>query len=426
MVVSSEEAIRDVLISKQDHFSDRPPSLRADILFGGRDVILVSNSPSWRYKKNHMMRAMKQHGDGLKQMEYVILTFGREMLSEIEKKGSDAFDSYEMVRLCAGSIIMALTYGYSTHDDVNAFAEMEAKNIKSLEPKELYLLLDIFPSLRHVFPQLKAIYQEVWENGKDMEQLFRLFTDKRKANKKIDEPKVFIDHFLHLLDTQFNLKESTIMLEEKDVVYLGADLLLAGVGTTSSTLYSLLGILVNYPSIQDKAYEEIVRVIGKRDPKLEDRQNMSFVEAIILEAHRYISLVQVLVPHYCTSDSELSGYLIPEGTMILANVWSLHHNENYWDQPWVFNPDRFIEKGKLVPADHINRQRVLNFGAGRRSCVGEIFAKNMLFILVTLLLQKFKFLPAAEHLKPRHDPREYDVRLDLLIKPYKVCVQLRN
>ena len=43
---------------------------------------------------------------------------------------------------------------------------------------------------------------------------------------------------------------------------------------------------------------------------------------------------------------------------VWANVWDLHHNEEYWTDPYEFIPERFLdEEGKLVPSDHINRKR---------------------------------------------------------------------
>ena len=40
------------------------------------------------------------------------------------------------------------------------------------------------------------------------------------------------------------------------------------------------------------------------------------------------------------------------------NLWDLHHNEEYWDAPWEFRPDRFLsEDGTLVPPGHTNRRR---------------------------------------------------------------------
>ena len=48
-------------------------------------------------------------------------------------------------------------------------------------------------------------------------------------------------------------------------------------------------------------------------------------------------------------------------TQVWANIWDLHHNEEYWTDPYEFVPERFLdEEGELVPSDHINRKRCDN------------------------------------------------------------------
>ncbi len=84
VVVSSEETIKDVLVHKQDHFSDRPPSFRNNILTEGRRNLFINDSARFRFKKNHMMRAMKLHGDGLKHLEDITLSLGYGMLRKME------------------------------------------------------------------------------------------------------------------------------------------------------------------------------------------------------------------------------------------------------------------------------------------------------------------------------------------------------
>ncbi len=375
-----------------------------------------------------MIRVLRLHGNGLQHLEAMTLDFGMEMLAEIQRFNGDAFDPFQIIRLTVGSIIMSLTYGYCTQADVNRFGNLENEFVKIMQPQGLNFLLDIFPRLRFLLPQVRLVHNNALKLRQDIEQTFRQFTATRKENKE-HEYKVYIDHFLNLLETQHDFRRvenKNEKLNEKHVIFAGADLLFGGIGSMSLTLYSLLGILANHPSIQDTAYDEIREVIGERPPNIEDCQNLPFIEAILLEAHRYITALPFLLHHYCTSGSKLKGYDIPPGTLIIPNVWSLHHNPDYWDYPWMFNPYRFIEDGKLVPPDHINRQRVIIFSAGKRKCPAELYAKNKLFILLTLMLQKFKFLPAEGHPRPKHDPREYDAHVNNIIKPYKLSAQLRR
>ena len=43
---------------------------------------------------------------------------------------------------------------------------------------------------------------------------------------------------------------------------------------------------------------------------------------------------------------------------VLFNMWKLNHNPDYWDEPWEFRPERFLdEDGTVVKPDHINRKR---------------------------------------------------------------------
>jgi hypothetical protein len=90
------------------------------------------------------------------------------------------------------------------------------------------------------------------------------------------------------------------------------------------------------------------------------------------------------IPHVLTKDDIYNDYLIPKGTMVFSNVWSINQNENEYENPQEFIPERFLinRVGSRVVKDgedndHL-RRTIYSFGAGRRVCVGQKFAENSL------------------------------------------------
>ncbi len=246
----------------------------------------------------------------------------------------------------------------------------------------------------------------------------------RKNQYNHPQVEVFIDHFLKL-NTMNKNDDASRIVNERDIRSVAMDLFSAGMVSTSKTLEMMLAILTNHPEVQDSVFHEIDEVMGTGKPKMEDRLSMPFTEAVILETLRYHSLLPFAAPHVNREDSMLEGYLIPAGTLIFPNLWALHHNERYWVKPWEFNPNRWLENGKVVPPDHIKKQQFLMFGAGRRQCPAEVFARNRLFILTTMMLQKFKFVPAEGYPRPNYDPSQFKMNILLESEPYKLSVKPR-
>lgn len=68
--------------------------------------------------------------------------------------------------------------------------------------------------------------------------------------------------------------------------------------------------------------------------------------------------------------------------------YSCHKEEGVWDRPEAFIPDRFLdENGKFAP----KLDKSMPFGAGKRLCAGETFARNTMFLVTSALIQQFTF-----------------------------------
>lgn len=160
------------------------------------------------------------------------------------------------------------------------------------------------------------------------------------------------------------------------------------------------------PEVQRKVQNEIDRVVGQgRLPTLDDRikwvwifiTELSFVndhnsfslpytEACIREIMRFETLVPSGVTHKAMVDTEFLGYNIPKETFIIPGLNAAAHDPTAWERPDEFWPERFLDSsGKLCLSKDIS----LPFGAGKRLCAGETFARNMTFLCVTSFMQAF-------------------------------------
>jgi cytochrome P450 len=139
-----------------------------------------------------------------------------------------------------------------------------------------------------------------------------------------------------------------------------------------------------HPEIQRRAHEELDRVVGPdRLPTLQDRDNLPFIDAIVKETFRWHPIVPMGVPHVVTEDDTFDGYLIPEGAMILPNVWWFTHDPSVYPDPMTFNPDRWLVENP--PAD----SRSFIFGFGRRICPGKLLADQSVFLTIACSLAVF-------------------------------------
>lgn len=77
-----------------------------------------------------------------------------------------------------------------------------------------------------------------------------------------------------------------------------------------------------YPEVQRKAQEEIDRVVGnKRFPRVADRPNLPYMNALISEVLRWHPVSPLGLPHSPSQDQIFEGYRIPKDAILLTNIW---------------------------------------------------------------------------------------------------------
>ncbi|KAG8959387.1 hypothetical protein FRC00_001670, partial [Tulasnella sp. 408] len=87
------------------------------------------------------------------------------------------------------------------------------------------------------------------------------------------------------------------------------------------TILGYSGLVIFLGKLTKKAQAEIDRVIGSgRLPKFNDRSDLPYLHAAMLETLRWNTVLPNGVPHASRTEDVYNGYFIPKGTTIIANV----------------------------------------------------------------------------------------------------------
>ncbi|KAK5856273.1 hypothetical protein PBY51_007881 [Eleginops maclovinus] len=231
----------------------------------------------------------------------------------------------------------------------------------------------------------------------------------------------FVDAFLTHKQNLEEAGDKDSLYHDENLVYSVINLFAAGTDTTANTLQWCLLFMAKYPQFQDQVQEELSRVIGSRQVRVEDRKNLPYTDAIIHETQRLANIVPMAVLHRTSRDSTFQGYFIKERTIVLPLLTSVLHDESEWETPNTFNPSHFLDKeGKFT-----RRDAFMPFSAGRRMCPGESLARMELFLFFTSLLQRFRFTPAPGVTEDELDLNPV-VGFILTPSPHELCAVSRQ
>ncbi|KAF8869033.1 cytochrome P450, partial [Infundibulicybe gibba] len=98
------------------------------------------------------------------------------------------------------------------------------------------------------------------------------------------------------------------------------------------------------------------------------------------------------LPHTSTEDDVYKGYFIPKGSIVFTNIWAMNHDENVYENPDRFQPERHFDSlGKLNEDDTI-----LAFGLGKRVCVGQHLASTSIWLAIVSVLATLNIAKAKD------------------------------
>uniref|UniRef100_A0A1I7TXS3 Unspecific monooxygenase n=1 Tax=Caenorhabditis tropicalis TaxID=1561998 RepID=A0A1I7TXS3_9PELO len=338
--------------------------------------VLSTNGEHWQEMRRFSLQTFRNMGVGKNVMETRIIEELDKRCADIDKaavNGSTVIYSADFFDLTVGSIINSILVG-KRFEEHNKDEFLKIKNALD-NGFEVFTVFDMILPVWFTKYFMKIIMNTL-----------KKFQKFKSGEYIVDENNLndYTDAFLLKIQQEgenrdFNLSSLQTML---------LDLWITGQETTSTTLVSGFSNLLLNPHIVDKTRNEIMKITnnGTRALSLEDRPSTPFLNAVIGEIQRHASILNINFMRNNYEPTFMGGHLVDGGCLVSAQLGVLHVNDEMFENPYEFDPERFLRDEKLL-------QKVIPFGLGKRSCLGEALARSELYLIFGNLLLRYQFRP---------------------------------
>ncbi|KAM3911828.1 cytochrome P450 2A4-like [Leptodactylus fuscus] len=400
IVVTGYKAVREVYVDRGEDFLARGDVSVFDFHYKNYGIAFTSHMDRWRELRRFSLSAMRDFGMGKRSIEDLIQEEAECLVEEFKKTKESLVEPRHYLSKAACNVIFSIMFGHRQD-----YEDAELLNVISL----MYLTITIVSSnwgqVYEMFPSVMQFipgrHQKIFEYVKNLLEFVEGRVEMNKKALDVNNPQSYVDAFLIKME-----KENTNPKSEyhyTNLVSSTLQIFFAGVETTSTTLnYSLL-LLMKYPDVLAKVQKEIDKVIGRdRSPKIQDRNQMPFTDAVIHEMQRFIDLIPMGVARKTTKDITYRGYFIPKNTNVIPMLSSVLKDPSCFPYPDEFNPKNFLDEN----GEFKKNEAFIPLAAGKRNCLGESLARMELFILIVTILQNF-------NLKSPVLPEDLDITPDV-------------
>ncbi len=205
---------------------------------------------------------------------------------------------------------------------------------------------------------------------------------KKRAEKMLGD-----DLLSRLLEAQDDegAQMSDLQLRDEAVT-----MFVAGHETTANALGFTLMLLGDHPEVDDRAYEELARVLGDSDAKAEHVPKLPYLDAVMKESMRLYPPAHI-IGREATRTITVGKWVLPPRTTVLMSPWALHHDATFWPDPLAFRPSRWLDGS----AEKVPKNAYLPFGGGPRVCIGTHFATMESILVLATVLRRARFERAS-------------------------------
>ena len=126
----------------------------------------------------------------------------------------------------------------------------------------------------------------------------------------------------------------------------------------------------------------------------ESLSGMPYLNQVVMEVLRFRPPVAQSSGIYTTQDTTIGKYNVKAHHTMQINMIGLHFNQNEWQRPYEFIPERFDHENELSLTPNGKKRNPyswLPFNGGKRICFGKTFADANLKIFALYAIKYFNF-----------------------------------
>ncbi|WP_123426866.1 cytochrome P450 [Pseudomonas brassicacearum] len=349
-LVADAAFIEDMLIGNERFFSKSAETMEKISPAIGSGLSTLIGDQWKRQRKIANPSFTKRSVDGF---SYVFHECIDEMFAEWEERNERVLDiTLEMKKLTLRIVIKCL---FST--DISRFSDSVTS---ALEVLQEYSMMKLWS------PQtLSDSDERAYENAKESIDtiIYQIIHDRRAA--PATEHQDLLGMYMSAIYDDTGEGMSDVQLRHEVM-----NLFLAGHETTANGVAFALYLLATHAAEQEKLSAEVDERLKGKICTLEDLKGLEYTERVFKESLRLYPSSWGM-SRVALEDYRYKNYVFPKGSDFIIAQWGLHRNQNYWEDPLKFDPDRFT--ADRIKAVH--KYAYLPFGAGARKCIGVHLAE---------------------------------------------------
>ena len=364
--------------------------------------LIFLEEQGWQEWRRFTLKSLRDRGFGKTSMEGLIAEQVQDILGFLKKYESKPLYMKEPIEVAVINSIWLILAGEKYDIEDKEKRDILKMINDGFSDQNILGIAAFLPWLARLFPETTGYNKALKCLGAPL-QLGEDIMERHRKNYVPGQEKDFIDCALTKVYATTDptsafygeLGMENLKWTVLDIFYTGSD-------TVSSTLGWAFLFAASYPEVQRKVQEELDQLVGRKSlPSLLDKPKLVYTEATMLEVLRKSSMVPFGVMHTALEDAEFHGYFIPKRTILLWNLYGVHHDPKYWGDPENFRPERFINPDGTLRKD----EHLVPFFTGKRKCPGDSLAINEFFMFFTGVLQNFHVKLQDESKFPYFGPR---------------------